>query len=270
MYSLVELYRNRPGVAAFLRQAKEWQLEGVELLDFFWQDKDRELKEAIALKEELGIEVYSYSISNNFVEPDPVKRTEQLEKIADAVETAGRLGAKVIRVFCGDSKEGISFEQASSWIAEGLTAGTALAESAGLTLALENHGLFAGRAEQVSRIIAQVGSDALRATLDTGNFLLVDEDPVESVRRLAAQAALVHFKDFKAVGPEATERVYLSKAGKRYQGTVIGQGDVDLPAIVSLLKDSGYQGFLSIEFEGAGPALASVEESIKYVKRIIG
>ena len=34
MYSLVELYRGKSSVDQFLQQAKKWNLEGVELLDF--------------------------------------------------------------------------------------------------------------------------------------------------------------------------------------------------------------------------------------------
>lgn len=121
----------------------------------------------------------------------------------------------------------------------------------------------------MAQIIAAVGSPALGATLDTGNFLLVDENPTEAVRKLADKAAMVHFKDFKAVDETVTERVYISKSGKRYQGTVIGQGDVDLPAIVSILAQNGYEGYLSIEFEGPGDPQDSVAASIEYVNNLI-
>ncbi|HOB21377.1 MAG: sugar phosphate isomerase/epimerase [Firmicutes bacterium] len=269
MYSLVELYRGKSSVDQFLQQAKKWNLEGVELLDFFWQDKEKELAEAIALKDQLGLEVYCYSIGNNFVQLEAEARQGEVDKIAAAIEVAEKLGAKVIRVFSGDAREGITFDQAFSWIVEGLKAGAALAEKAGMKLALENHGLFAGKADQVAQVIAEVGSPALGATLDTGNFLLVDENPTEAVQKLADKAAMIHFKDFKAVDESVTERVYRSKSGKRYQGTIIGQGDVDLPTIVSILAQKGYEGYLSIEFEGPGDPVDSVAASIEYVNQLI-
>lgn len=269
MYSLVELYRGKSSVDQFLQQAKKWNLEGVELLDFFWQDKEKELAEAIALKDQLGLEVYCYSIGNNFVQLEAEARQGEVDKIAAAIEVAEKLGAKVIRVFSGDAREGITFDQAFSWIVEGLKAGAALAEKAGMKLALENHGLFAGKADQVAQVIAEVGSPALGATLDTGNFLLVDENPTEAVQKLADKAAMIHFKDFKAVDESVTERVYRSKSGKRYQGTIIGQGDVDLPTIVSILAQKGYEGYLSIEFEGPGDPVDSVAASIEYVNHLI-
>lgn len=271
MYSLVGIYQGKAKTLEFLDQAKAWGLLGVELLDYFWQDLEQELPQAIARKDELGLEIYSYSIGNNFVSSDPAQRQLEVEKIAKAVEVATKLDAKVIRVFSGDAPrdEEISFDQAFGWIVEGLKAGSALAEKAGVKLALENHGLFAGKADQVKAVIDTVGSPALGTTLDTGNFLLVGEDPVEAVRKLVGTAALVHFKDFKAVGSDVTERVYKATTGQGYQGTIIGQGDVDLPTIVSILHAAGYQGYLSIEFEGPGDPLVSVKTSIDYVNNTI-
>lgn len=138
MYSLVQLYKGKPSVAQFLRQAKQWNLVGVELLDFFWHDKEKELAEAASLKDELGLEVYCYSISNNFVQAEAEKRQAEVDKIASAIEVAQKLGAKVIRVFSGDALEGIVFEDALGWIVDGLKAGAALAEKAGMKLALGN------------------------------------------------------------------------------------------------------------------------------------
>ena len=82
------------------------------------------------------------------------------------------LGTDILRVFSGSARAGVTQEQGMDWILEGLSAGAAYAESRGVTLALENHGKFAGRSEQVRGIIDAVGSPALRVNLDTGNFLL--------------------------------------------------------------------------------------------------
>ena len=46
-------------------------------------------------------------------------------------------------------------------------------------------GLMAGRSDQVRNIIETVNSPALRANLDTGNFLLVNQNPTDAARELA-------------------------------------------------------------------------------------
>ena len=84
------------------------------------------------------------------------------------------------------------------WIVDGLSAGAEYAHQNGITLALENHGKMAGRSDQVKTIIEKVGSPGLRANLDTGNFLLVGQNPVDAANELADLIALVHLKDYCA------------------------------------------------------------------------
>ena len=60
------------------------------------------------------------------------------------VDVALSLDVNLRRVFSGSYREGISQEQGNEWILEGLSAGAAYAERQGVTLALENHGRFAG------------------------------------------------------------------------------------------------------------------------------
>ncbi len=140
-----------------------------------------------------------------------------------------------------------------------------------MTLVLENHGLFAGRADQIRQIIETIGSPALRANLDTGNFLLVNQDPAEAVRDLAARAGYVHLKDFRRLGEgETADESYGALDGSRYVGTVIGQGDVDLPAVLGHLRSAGYDGWLSIEYEGTYDAKEELAQSVHATQDLIG
>ena len=151
---------------------------------------------------------------------------------------------------------------------EGLTEAANYAHSKGVKLALENHGKLAGRGEQVRALIEDVrsncGHDAMGANPDTGNFVLVDEDSVKAVSEEASLAYMVHFKDFEP-GPG----VYSSLSGKQYRGTVIGEGAVDLPGCVAALKRSGFNGWLSLEYEGEGDPIAEVERSLANAKALI-
>ena len=139
---------------------------------------------------------------------------------------------------------------------EGLAAAAEYAERYHVTLALENHGLMAGRSDQVRQVIDAVGSSALRANIDTGNFLLVNQNPTDAARDLAPLAALVHLKDFRRARPDETEHIYKALDGAAFTGAVVGQGQVDLPAIVKLLDAAGYGGWLSLEYEGGDDPLA--------------
>ena len=142
----------------------------------------------------------------------------------------------------------------------------ATAEENGVTYALENHGMFAGKASQVKNILDSVGSPALKSTADTGNFLLVCNDPVEAVSLLIDDIAHVHFKDFKKVESGG----YEAQDGTHYIGTAIGDGQVDLKKIVALLREKGYDGFLSIEYEGSdADNLEAITHSIEFTNSIL-
>ncbi len=271
MWSLVsEARRGRLDAPAFVRYAAGIGVEGVELLDVFWRDQGREETQALDALAETGLPVSAYAIGNDLVQPDPHERARQVRHILAGVDTARRLGTGLLRVFSGSAKEGASAEQGRRWIVEGLREGAAYAAAHGVILALENHGLFAGRADQVRAIVDEVGSAALRANVDTGNFLLVGQDPAVAARELASLAAYVHLKDFRPAGDEdQPDDVYAGLDGRRFAGRVIGDGAVRLDAVLGALRDAGYEGWLSIEYEGAGDARGGLERSVAAARLLV-
>jgi len=271
MWSLVsEARMGRLDAPAFVRYAAGIGVEGVELLDVFWRDQGREEPQALDALAETGLPVSAYAIGNDLVQPDPHERARQVRHILAGVDTARRLGTGLLRVFSGSAKEGASAEQGRRWIVEGLREGAAYAAAHGVILALENHGLFAGRADQVRGIVDEVGSAALRATIDTGNFLLVEQDPAVAARELASLAAYVHLKDFApARDDDHPDDVYTSLGGRRFAGRVIGDGAVRLDAVLGALRDAGYEGWLSIEYEGAGDARGGLERSVAAARLLV-
>jgi len=238
--------------------------EGVELLSIFWEPgKDvPEVKEALARN---GLKLACFGACNNLAVPEPEGRRKQLEDITHSVDMAVLLGARIVRVFSGDKPEGVSFEEAKGWILEGLAEAARYAEDKGVTLCLENHGYFAGKAEQVEEVIRTVGSPALQSTFDTGNFLLVDQEPESALQKLLPLVRHVHIKDFEEVGPDATGSVLRSLAGKAYVGKAAGEGEVPLPRMLEGLEASGYKGWLTVEFEGAGD---QKEGSVRSVRNL--
>lgn len=244
-----EFFSGKMNVVDFVKWAGTTKAEGVELLDVFWKDQETELPQVKAALAETGLKVGCYAVGNNFVNPNPDIRAEQVDIIRRGVDMAVELGAKVVRVFAGDLAEGISFDDARGWIVDGLRKAAEYAEKHGITLALENHGKLAGRSQQVIGIIQDVGSQYLKSTIDCGNFLLVDEDPKEAIANLASYAGHVHFKDFRPYR-EGDTQAYEALSGKKFVGTIAGEGSVDLKKALSDLKATSYQGWLSVEFEG--------------------
>lgn len=248
----------------FLSFCREEGIDQVELLDVFWKNAAEELPFIVSFAKENGIRIASYAVANDFVKADPAEREAALNTILNAFPIAKALGTSTIRVFSGNLSEGFTFESALAHIVEGLGLASALAERQGLTLCLENHGQLAGTGAQVLEILNRVGSPALKSTFDTGNFLLVEEDPLRALDVLLPHVGHVHVKDFK----EDPQGRYRSLAGKTFEGTPAGGGLVRMDTIVQRLREAGYDGEYVLEYEGTGDEAAGIRASFDYFKSI--
>ncbi|SHE46466.1 Sugar phosphate isomerase/epimerase [Caldanaerobius fijiensis DSM 17918] len=268
MWSVVnEFQKGNMDVAKFIDLMHEQGVDGVELLDFFWKDKEKELPMAVQKLKNYNMEIACYSIGNDFVLPDEEAREKQIQYVKQGIDDAVRVGSYKLRVFSGSPKEGVSYEDGKRWIIECFKECVKYAEKKGVVLALENHGLFAGKSQQVKEIIEVVGSKYLRSTADTGNFFLVGEKPDEAVDNIKEYIVHVHFKDFKRSEPG---KGYKGLGDVYYVGCVLGQGDVEMKRIVDIIQSAGYNSYLAIEFEGADPQIQGTVESINFVKKLLG
>lgn len=274
MWSYVRAHKDgRLDIPGFIHEAKRAGADGVELLDFFYRDSAADRQAAQQALRETGLPCPIFSISQNFAKPTEEERRAQLDKIKFGVDEAVHYGSEVVRVFAGDVSEGITFDQAREWIVEGLAEASKYADSKGKRLALENHGTLAGRGEQVKGLIDDVralaGNEALGANPDTGNFLIVNQPSHEAIREVAQYAYMVHFKDF---APEPTGHsgfAYSTIDGRRVVGTAVGEGTVDLAKCISALKGAGFDGWLSVEFEGEEDPLTAVRRSIENARKFL-
>lgn len=272
MYSCVSAVRaGQLDLMGFIDYAAAQGVAGVELLDIFWTDAEREIPAVKARIAAAGMEVAVYSISNNLIQPEASARAQELADLKRGVDTALELGTDIMRVFSGSEREDVTQEQGSAWILEGLSAGAAYAESHGVTLALENHGKFAGRSDQVREIIDAVASPALRVNLDTGNFLPVGQNPTAAAEHLADLVVLMHLKDMRRATGDEASHVFADPAGQLLTGSVIGDGLVDLAAIRLIMDGAGYAGWWSLEYEGAEEPLAvGVPRSLANARALLG
>ena len=273
MYSYLRAVKDgRLDIAKFIHEAKRIGADGVELLDFFYTDVEADRARAMIALQETGLVCGVFSVAQNFAKLSQDERKAQEAKVVFGVDEAVKFGAKTVRVFAGDVSEGITFDQAREWIIEGLTSVANYAQSKGVRLALENHGKLAGRSEQVRGIIDDVrdlcGHDALGANPDTGNFQLVGQKSDEAIKDVAPYAYMVHFKDFKSKPDGWDGYTFKALDGTEFVGTVIGEGEVDLRSCVAALKESGFDGWLNLEFEGEGDPIVDVEKSFRNTERL--
>ncbi|WP_129724816.1 sugar phosphate isomerase/epimerase family protein [Xylanivirga thermophila] len=263
-----QFFKGNITIDDFLSFAFRAGVDGVELLDCFWKNP-AEIDNTIDLIDKNNWTVACYSISNDFVTEDEKELDEQIAYVKEGIDTAVRLGTDTLRVFAGNKKMDISYEEGIKYILYGLRECVSYAEQRGIDMVLENHGVFAGKSNQILAIINEVGSQRLKANVDIGNFLLVAEDPMDGIKHLRSSIGYVHLKDFKRLHDEGIQEVYRSLDDHMYQAIPIGQGDVPIKKTIEFLKSNDYYGYLSIEYEGIGDPIEETKQSIDFVKSII-
>lgn len=253
-------------IPGFIKTAKAAGADGVELLDFFYKDADTERHLAKQALAETGLPCPIFSVANNFTKDEEGAWEIALNRIKFGVNEAQFFGAKVVRVFAGDIREGITYEGALEAIVSGLAEASKYAHEHGIRLALENHGQLAGRGNQVREIIDQVrakaGNDALGANPDTGNFVLVNQKSEEAIQQVSSIANMVHFKDFDLAPANWDGFAYEALDGTKYVGKAVGEGVVDLKSCIEALKEGGFTGWLSVEYEGEEDPMTAVPRSL--------
>ena len=114
-----------------------------------------------------------------------------------------------------------------------------VAEDAGVKLAIENHADYRGY--ELAQVLARIGSPAVGARLDTANPYAVIEEPWAAAEALAPYTLTTHIKDL-VVESEPGNRGLTPGGLVGLRHCALGQGHVDLPAIVDLLAEQSPAG----------------------------
>jgi sugar phosphate isomerase/epimerase len=204
----------------------------------------------------------SLSLSTNFNQEDPAELRAQIDSAVKWLGVAADVKVPVSRVFGGHvgrdaRKDPKNVEAGMARVKEALKELAPVAEEKGVVLALENHGGLPCRGEGQVEVIEAVGSPFLRATVDVGNYMGCPQEPVEGTTAAARYCAYVHLKDNRKLPDGGVE------------ASVIGEGDVDIPACLKVLKDAGYDGFIALEYEAKEDELTAVPKSVAYMKSAI-
>jgi sugar phosphate isomerase/epimerase len=125
-----------------------------------------------------------------------------------------------------------------------------------IKLAVHNHGRHHrwGAIRDIDKLFAE-SSKNIGLCLDTAWMMDSGEDPVKVAEKYADRLYGVHIKDF-----------VFDRAG-RPEDTVIGTGNLDINAFVTLLIDKGFDGTLTLEFEGdENNPIPATRECVSVVK----
>ena len=216
-----------------------------------------------------GVALSNYAMGANFNSDDPAAEVARVKQHLDAAHALG------IPFFRHDvvswARKDASLEEFEQIFAAIVPLCQEVADygaTLGITTSIENHGFFMNNSERVRRLIYAVDRPNFKTTLDIGNFLCVDELPESAVAKNLPLASVIHLKDFYVRDFRPGDGWLTTVAGNAIQGSIVGFGDLPMKRLFSLIKESGFDGPISIEFEGQVPDLYAIETSIANALRI--
>jgi sugar phosphate isomerase/epimerase len=226
--------------------------------------------------ERAGLKVVSYCVGAELLTPRP-RQKETVEATKRQVDVAAALGVPsmrhdVTRGF-GDNAKGLripkTFEAVLKHIVPAIREITEYGASKGVKTSLENHGFYMQQSTRVEKLIKAVKNPNYGLTIDLGNFLCVNENPVSATKRLAKYAFMAHTKDFHIKEKEKSPGAgwFNTPTKIALRGAIAGHGEVDIPAELKLLKKAGYDGYLSLEFEGMEEPTKAVTLGLEYLRK---
>jgi sugar phosphate isomerase/epimerase len=164
------------------------------------------------------------------------------------IDAAAALGSHAVRVNTGHVKE-LPEAEALANVVGGYRALAAYCADRGLLLLLENHWGLSANPATITMLYEAVGAPNFRLCPDFGNF--APEVRMDGLRAMLPHAAIVHAKvlDVDAAGDHPA---------------------FDLAACCGLVRESGYTGSLSIEFEGKGDERRGIAAAKTLLEHYVG
>ncbi len=226
----------------------------------------------------VGLPIVNYTIGADFLRGSGGDLQAEIARVQAEVDIAEILGVPGMRhdASSGWSKEHTgprSFAAALPRLAAGCRAVTEYAAAKGIRTMVENHGFFCQESVRVEQLVTAVTHPNFGVLVDMGNFLCADDEPTAAVGRLMPYAFHCHAKDFHVkAGTEFSpgQGWFESRAGNYLRGAIIGHGNVPVLQCLKVMRRDGYDGVLSLEYEGIEDVLLGVQLGHDNLRRMVG
>ena len=260
-----------------IAKAKEMGFDSIEYIEIDGVgDLEKQKENAARLREEadrLSFPITNYSIGANLYKDTAEERKAEVDRLKGQLDVAKILGAKIMRhdvcYSVGKTGAGRSFDLMLPYLADSIRQVTEYGESLGIKTCSENHGFVAQDSDRMERLFNAVNHENYGLLVDIGNFICVDENPITAVSRVAPYAIHVHAKDMLVRSEKPATFIGMTRGCNYFSGTVIGEGDIPVKQCLAILKRAGYDGNISIEFEGADDCIEGISRGLTNLRSIL-
>ena len=211
-------------------------LSAVEYVNVFFFDKANDngyLNEMKIRADDLGIKslLIMCDSEGNLGDPDSNQRTKAIENHYKWVGAAKFLGCHSIRV---NARSTGSYDEQIKLATDGLRRLTEFAEGLGINIIVENHGGLSSNGTWLSKVIQDVDHPMCGTLPDFGNF------------KIEGNTWYDRYKGVSELMPFA-KAVSAKSHSFDYEGN---DTQTDYYKMIKIVLDSGYDGYIGIEYEG--------------------
>jgi len=193
------------------------------------------------IRGECGLDISSIAAHRTFIEADNAARQRSLDYMKGCIDLAVDLGVNIVHVISGHVPSGLSELKAWEWLVDGTAECIEYAKARSLRLAFEAVvGMLVARVSDLFRLINDIEGLGLSlyVNYDPSHFQLYNDNLPRTVEDFGDRIIHVHVKDAKGTP-------------LRFEFPPLGLGEVNFEDVLRALRQVGYGGFLSVEYEGS-------------------
>jgi sugar phosphate isomerase/epimerase len=228
----------------------------------------RRTRALVAMLRELRLEISNINAFTFFamgdtyhpswIDRSPKVRAQRVEHTENAIRLAHDLGSPFISTEPGGPlSEDVSREQAMEWFRLGLQMVHPLARELGVTILVEPEpALLLESRDDFLEFIGTVPHGQVALNFDIGHFFCVGDDPAQAARDLAPWIRHVHLEDIAA--------------SREHRHLVPGRGAIDHGAVLTALRDVGYEGWVTVElYPYESTARQVADEALRVIEPLL-
>ena len=244
----------------------------------------QEQLDAIKAKaEELGLRIIALTPYNShFNDLNDEIREKEEAAIRRCIEAAEYLGAQYIRIYGGNYAAGDTDPDGKKWstLVQSMRRLGDVAAAHGVKLVIENHfNTMTVSAKQSIDLSREIDHPAVGILYDQANLAFTGQEDYQTAIPLQTEKVYyMHVKDLKfkenQTGFVSSDVSHPKEEERNVITRIVGEGELDWPGILRMVKEYGYEGWMSLEYErrwhpdDIPDASIGMKQSVEYLRSL--
>lgn len=167
----------------------------------------------------------------SLIHKNPTSREKRLDFIKRSLELAEALNSPILNINSGKLRPDVKPQEAHEYLYDGIQHLLSIAGNVILVIEPEPD-FFIGTTGEAIGIINEINSDKFRMNLDIGHVFCSENNCYDKIKNGLPFTRHIHIEDIK---------------NGVHHHEIPGEGDIDFKRIIGLIKQSGYEHYVSVE-----------------------